>query len=371
MKRNIRKAEMIFIAKRNLCFLAVFFVSALFFDAVSAADNEKPYYRAELIFKPSLRFPRCHSSTITALPDGSLISAWWNGSEEGGRDNVVRGSRRPAGRNQWETPVILADTPDTTEGNPVFFAAPNGEVWLFYRAGFPWAKMMWVKSADMGKTWGQPEVFLDKPGWSFRSRVLLLANGDIIIPVMTHGSEGFTPIGSSTAFIYSVDNGESWKQTRQILTEPRSNEPSVIQRSDGSLLAYMRPYDPNLDDRLLWQSESFDNGRTWSEAARTALKNPSKAIELLKLGNGHVVLVYNKCQTTLSQLCLALSLDEGRTWSYRRILEDSPGRFTYPTLSQSADGLIHLSYTFRRTHIKHVEVNEAWIMEEPWQASAK
>jgi predicted neuraminidase len=340
---------------------------ALFAETVFAAgEAESPFFRAQLIFRPSLRFPRCHSSTIAALPDGSLMAAWWNGSEEGGRDNVIRGSRRPAGSMLWEPPVILGDTPDMTEGNPVLFAAPGGEVWLFYRSGLPWVKLMWKKSGDMGRTWSEAEVFLGEPGWSFRSRALLLANGDIVLPVQNHGSDGFTPTGSSTSFIYSNDKGKSWKRTAQIITEPRSNEPTIIQRSDGSLLSFMRPYDRDPADRLLWQSESFDNGRTWAPATRTGLINPSKAIELLKLQNGHVVLIFNDTQRSLSQLSLALSHDEGRTWSHKRVLEDSPGRFTYPTLSLAADGKIHISYTFRRTHVKHVEVNEAWIMEKRW-----
>jgi len=354
-------------SRKILCLLFVAVISVLLTKTVLGDEDEKPYFRAELIFKPSLRFPRCHSSTVTALPDGSLMAAWWNGSEEGGKDLVIRAARRPAGKESWEAPRILGDTPDTTEGNPVLFAAPNGEVWLFYRAGLPWAKMMWAKSTDTGKTWRKPEIFLDKPGWSFRSRVLLLANGDIIIPVMTHGASGFTPTGSSTAFLYSTDNGKTWKQTKQIITKPRNNEATIIQRSNGSLLSFMRTYDRNASDRFLWQSESFDNGRTWSKASRTVLKNPSSAIELLKLQNGHVVLIFNNSQEARSPLCLALSLDDGRTWSYKRVLEDSPGRYSYPTLSQAADGLIHISYTFRRTHIKHVEVNEAWIMEKPWE----
>ncbi|HUU26385.1 MAG TPA: sialidase family protein [archaeon] len=339
----------------------------LFTGTISAAGDEKPFYRAELIFKPTLRFPRCHSSAIIALPDGSLMAAWWNGSEEGANDVVIRASRRPKGKEGWEIPRILADTPDTTEGNPVFFLAPNGELWLFYRAGLPWARLMWIKSPDIGQTWGKPTVFLDQPGWSFRSRALLLSSGDIFIPTMTHGKSAFTPTGSSTVFTYSIDGGKTWSRTEEIITEPRSNEAAIIQRSDGSLLAFMRPYDPEPEKRYLWQSESFDQGRRWSEARRTTLKNPSSAIELLTLQSGHIVLAFNDSQQMRSPLCLALSLDQGRTWSYKRTLEDAPGRFSYPGLTQAADGHIHVSYTFRRTHIKHAEVNEAWIMERPWR----
>ena len=358
-----------YLSKKILCLLLSAVLSVLFTETVPAAADEKPYYQAGLIFKPTLRFPRCHSSAITRLPDGTLMAAWWNGSEEGGKDLVIRSSRRRAGQDRWELPRILADTPDTTEGNPVFLVAPGGgELWLFYRAGLPWVKLMWIKSSDMGETWGKPAVFLDRPGWTLRSRILLLSNGDIIIPAMTHPASDFKLGRASSAFIWSSDGVKDWRKTEAIISEPESNEPAIIQRTDGSLLAFMRPYDPEPAKRFLWQSESFDHGRTWTKTRRTTIRNPSSAIELLSLRNGHVVLAFNDSQQMRSPLCLALSLDEGRSWSYRRVLEDAPGRFSYPamTLGAGDDAHIHITYTFRRTRIKHVEVNEAWIMEQPW-----
>ncbi|MEA2062970.1 MAG: sialidase family protein [Gemmatimonadota bacterium] len=325
-----------------------------------------------------MRFPRCHSSTIIALPDGSLLAAWWNGSQEGwsdvgspwddtGNDLVIRASRRPAEKMHWEPPCIIADTPDTTDSNPLFLVAPGGsELWFFHRMGAPWFKLMWKKSTDLGHTWSKPEIFWDKPGYTLRSSILTLSNEDIFIPVMTYTSPDHILTKAASAFIYSADRGKSWKTTKPIITEPHSNEPTAIQRSDGSLLAYLRPYDPEPGKRFLWQSESFDRGRTWSKGVRTAIKNPSCAAQLLTLRNGHVVLAFNDSRENRSPLNLALSLDDGHTWSYKRTLEDAPGRFSYPTLTQSADGHIHVSYTFRRTHIKHAEVNEAWIMEKPW-----
>ena len=347
--------------------LLIALFSVLFARTSFSPRDKQPFYRAQMIFKPSLRFPRCHSSQIYALPDGSLIAAWWNGSEEAGRDLVIRVSRRLPGNVNWEPPRIVADTPDTTEGNPVFFMPSADELWLFYRAGFPWAKIMQVKSTDLGRTWTEPAVFLNEPGWTLRSRIIRLQNGDIIIPALTRGGQELKLPRALSVFIYSEDRGRSWQKTEAIHTEPGNNEPAIFQRTDGSLLAFMRPYDPEPVERYMWQSESYDNGRTWSEPGRTPIRNPSSAIEVLKLVNGNVVLAFNDSREMRSPLCLALSLDDGRTWSSKRVLEDAPGRFSYPALAQSADGRIHVTYTFRRTHIKHVEVNEAWIRECPWK----
>ena len=356
----MRPREMATINKVAALMLAAFPLSLAAEQALSEPGAEKPFYRAELIFKKTLRYIRCHSSTIIELPDGSLLAAWWNGSEEGGKDVVIRAARKARGKDFWDPAYVIADTPGETEGNPVLFAAPGGEVWLVHRVGSPYRRILWQKSYDLGHTWQRPQVLVDEPGWTLRSRIVTLHNGDILIPIH-HGRVG-------TAFLYTSDGGKTWYQTKEIVTEPGNIQASVIQRNDGSLLAYMRTPARDPKDRFILQSESFDNGRTWSQGGRTGIKNPSSAIELLRLRNGHIALVFNDTQEGRSNLSLALSLDDARTWSYMRVLEDaSTGEFSYPTMLQSADGRIHLVYTFRRPSIKHVEVNEAWILQSPWK----
>jgi predicted neuraminidase len=196
--------------------------------------------------------------------------------------------------------------------------------------------------------------------------VLTLTNGDIVIPVgrLAPSDERFTR--ASSVFIRSGDGGKSWERSAKIESDPPSNEPTIVQRMDGSLLCFARSYARKRSELFIRWSESRDSGRTWSEAADTDLKNPSSAIELLRLKSGRLLLGFNDSQESRTPLCLALSEDDGKSWSHMRAIEDAPGRFSYPTLTQSADGHIHVSYTFRRQSIKHVEVNEAWIMESPW-----
>ena len=35
-------------------------------------------------------------------------------------------------------------------------------------------------------------------------------------------------------------------------------------------------------------------------------------------------------------------------------LEDEPGEYSYPAIVQASDGLIHVTYTWRRERIRHV-----------------
>jgi predicted neuraminidase len=72
----------------------------------------------------------------------------------------------------------------------------------------------------------------------------------------------------------------------------------------------------------------------------------------------------NKEESPRDKLAVALSTDRGQTWSHERQLEDTPdGRFDYPSIIQAKDGTIHVTYSYNLKTIKHVQFNEAWIMQ--------
>ena len=80
------------------------------------------------------------------------------------------------------------------------------------------------------------------------------------------------------------------------------------------------------------------------------------------LKNGHWVLVYNDTDSARTPLSITRSVDEGRSWETPLKLEANPGEYSYPSVLQTEDGKIHVTYTFRRYAIKHVELNEDWLV---------
>ena len=48
---------------------------------------------------------------------------------------------------------------------------------------------------------------------------------------------------------------------------------------------------------------------------------------------------------------------DGKTWKTALVLEDQPGEYSYPAVIQSADGLVHITYTWHRKKIRHVVVD--------------
>ena len=101
---------------------------------------------------------------------------------------------------------------------------------------------------------------------------------------------------------------------------------------------------------------------------RLFLPQPRAGVEAIRLDNGHWALVYNDLERGRHSLALSISDDEGATWKWTRHVErGEPGKgsYHYPSLLQSADGAIHVTYTHGGTpagsRIQHARFNEAWV----------
>jgi len=146
------------------------------------------------------------------------------------------------------------------------------------------------------------------------------------------------------------------------------NQPSVVRRKDGTLVAYMRS--EGMMQGRTQVSYSKDDGETWSLAEKSDIPNPNTSLEAIALMDGRWVMVYNDTEEERWSLALALSEDEGKSWKWKRHLErQDGGMFHYPSIIQSRDGLIHITYTHQpgsntNKSIKHVALNPDWIMEK-------
>lgn len=82
-------------------------------------------------------------------------------------------------------------------------------------------------------------------------------------------------------------------------------------------------------------------------------------------------MVLNDTESGRARPSAGVSEDEGGSWPRRRALEDTPGgSYSYPSVLQAADGLVHVSYSHadpatdgkkRLEAIKHVAFDPAWV----------
>ena len=307
------------------------------------------------VFQQLPERPSAHCATLTKLPDGSLLTAWFGGAYEKARDVAILAAQYDTTHEVWSPPRVIADVPDHSLGQPVFLVRPEGELWLFFVVvmGTDWtsAQPHRQRSFDGGQTWESPEPLLDYPGLMFRSRPLILP-GRIMLPAYDENTW-------QSRMMISDDDGCSWWLTEPIDSPPGNIHPTLVQLSDGRLLAYLRTGGKG---GFIWRTESSDSGETWATPTPTSLPNPNCSIDLLRVQSGRLALAFNNSDRLRTPLCVALA-EEDERWQWMQTLEDAEAEFSYPTLAQTDDGHIHIVYTYRREHIHYACFTEDWLRE--------
>jgi predicted neuraminidase len=298
-------------------------------------------------------FASCHASTLVEVEAGKLLAAWFGGQKEGANDVKIWLARFDG--KTWSPPEVAAEEPGTPCWNPVLFRSRSGTLFLWYKAGLN--PMSWTayvrRSADAGKTWDKQEPFPAGLLGPIKNKPIQRGDGAILAGSSVESYRAWT-----CWLERSTDDGKSWKRFGPIAVPGHPYgiiQPTLFERDDKSLVALCRSRGLG----FICQAESTDGGETWSAAKTTELPNPGSGIDAVRAKGGEVFLVYNHSKTARTPLNLARSKDEGKTWTMVQTLEEEEGEFSYPAIIQGGDGLLHVSYTWKRRHIKHLTLDPA------------
>lgn len=302
--------------------------------------------------------PQSHAATLVQTPAG-LVAAWFGGKRERDPGVGIWVSREHAGR--WSVPVevangVQADGSRLPAWNPVLFRTGQGQVMLFYKVG-PDPRHWWgmlKTSDDHGVHWSVASRLPHGVLGPIKNKPVQLADGTIVSPSSTE--DGHWAIH----FERSTDGGVSWQRVSPPMgAQPiEAIQPSLLLHDDGSLQAIGR----SKQDRI-FSTWSRDGGRSWSPMRLLDLPNPNSGIDAVVLADGRSLVVYNPTAHGAqwwdgrSQLAVAISND-GEHWRKVLDLESTPGaEFSYPSVIQTSDGLVHVVYTWKRRRIKHVVID--------------
>jgi len=304
--------------------------------------------------------PQCHASTIAETPEG-LVAAWFGGTREGHDDVGIWLSRHAS--DGWSKPVEVASGVQSSEKrypcwNPVLFQLDKGPLLLFYKVG-PNPRQWWgmlMTSHDGGKTWSDPR----KPGIGHligpvKNKPILLEDGTLVCASSTEHD------GWRVHFELTSDGGKTWQVVGPINDGEMFSaiQPSVLKYPGGELQILCRTR-----QGVVGQSWSDDGGKTWTEITATALPNPNAGTDAVTLADDRQLLVYNHTTrgggfpSGRNMLNVALSKN-GKHWLPALTLERDKGEYSYPAVIQTADGKVHITYTFRRQSVKHVVLDPA------------
>ena len=399
--------------------------------------------RANLIFP--LQDEHVHGSTLVELPNGDLLSAWFQGSGERWADDVrIMGARLVSGDTAWSAPFVMADAYDFPDINPILFMDKQQRLWLMWYTVLAnqWetSLLMYARSENYdhpgAPEWKTQNVLLVKAGdktergiqpgdkfvrqvddqlrqyedymkttllpqapdslrqvlitdWkAYRNKMDSLARGRnmlrsgritddthdtsaklgypltrrlgwqtknkavyagnrLILPLYTDGFDG-------SLFALSDDDGEHWQFSNPVLGGV-GIQPTVAIKKDSTLVAYLRDNGP--PPQRMQRTTSGDKGMTWTIAKDDTLPNPGAGFDMVTLPNGEWLMVFNDTEVERFNLSVALSDDEGKTWRWKRSLENDTRTKDatsshYPSVIAGADGTIHVVYSYHRDDVK-------------------
>lgn len=329
--------------------------------------KDKAYISGELIYpldnKPT---PECHASTLEEI-EGGIIAAWFGGTEEKNKDVGIWVSRNTDGN--WTKPVEVVNGVQNADlrypcWNPVLFQPKEGPLLLFYKVG-PSPREWWgmlMTSSDGGLSWSEPKKmgkgkYGDLLG-PIKNKPVQLENGTIISPTSIEYYEGKDLLWR-VFFEISKDNGKTWEIVDYINDgqEFDAIQPSILFYPGNKMQVLCR----TIQD-VVSQSWSEDGGYSWSKMTATSLPNPSAGTDAVTLKDGRQLLIYNhttkkgKFPKSRNMLNLATSVD-GKDWKPVMTLERQEGEYSYPAIIQGEDGLVYITYTYRRKSVKYVVIN--------------
>jgi len=323
----------------------------LLVPALAPAAERPDLICSEFIYDAA-PFPSCHATTI-AETKGTLVAAWFGGTREGDPDVAIWASRHET--DGWTPPTEVANgvQPDGARHpcwNPVLFQPKGGPLLLFYKVG-PSPNRWWGMlrtSNDGGNTWGDARRLPDGVLGPIKNKPVQLPDGSLLCPSSTETDE--KPSKWRVHFERTPDLGKSWTRVEPPAGEPiNAIQPSILLHPGGTLQALGRTR-----EKRLFETWSKNGGQSWGPLALTPLPNPNSGTDALTLRDGRHLLVYNHTPRGRSPLNLAISTD-GQSWQAALVLEDEPkAEFSYPAIFQTADGLVHITYTWKRQKVRHV-----------------
>lgn len=332
-------------------------ILALGFTSLHAQfKGESCIVKSEFIYSPDdVIFPSCHASTIVQTKKG-LMAAWFGGTAEKNPDVGIWVSTYAKGR--WSKPVEVVNGIQHKDKrypiwNPVLFNT-GSRILLFYKAGPSpstwWGEMM--STENNGKTWSRPCRLPEDIYGPIKNKPVKLQTGELICPSSTEND------GWRLHMEFTPDEGLTWERTVALNgKETGAIQPSVLFHEGGKLQLVCRSR-----SSAILTAWSQDNGRTWTALVPTSLPNPNSGIDAVTLKDGRQLMVYNHIKNGRHILNAGVSND-GLSWEAAALLEnDAPGNeFSYPAVIQADDGMVHITYTWKRKLIKHVVIDPSKI----------
>lgn len=228
--------------------------------------------------------------------------------------------------------------------------------------GFEKSSAVWMFSVtnpdDDISVWNVSEHRYLFPGL-LRNNITVLDDGTWLAAPNNYLDERYTSVYASK------DKGETWTLRGEAYIPEAVNydETVITLLEDGTLWMTVRA---NTSKKAVYQSFSFDNGKTWTMSSPTDIFNCTTRFAISRLSTGTLVMVYN-ASSGRTDMTVALSHDDGATWQESMLIYAPYS--TYPDISVlEAGGVeqIHIIFDsdrYAEGNIHHVVLTEEYIIK--------
>lgn len=291
--------------------------------------------------------------TVLAFCEGRKNSR----SDTGDIDMLVK--RSTDGGKTWSAQQVIWSDAENTCGNPApVVDQSTGLVWLLMtwnlgtdhekdihaRTSKATRRVFVTHSADDGRTWAAPKDItsaVKKPEWTWYATgpvngIQLVRGkhaGRLVIPCNHSGPREGGGSVSRSHIIYSDDHGATWQLGGR--EDERTNESTLVELADGSLLHNMRSY---REKKLRAVATSRDAGMTWSGVTDdTTLIEPVCQASLLRYSwpdqrERNRILFSNPASEKRENMTVRVSYDEGKTWAVSKTIHAGPAAYSCLTV---------------------------------------
>lgn len=327
---------------------------------------------------PKPENPRNSEASFITLKSGRIVLAWskFTSSHSDFGEAVICSIYSDDEGKTWskDEKILIHKEGTTNVMSPSLLRLGDGRIGLVYlrKDGRDSCVPYFRTSEDELKSFSEPVKIPVVSGYYVvnNDRVIQLKSGRIIVPAALHryrgpsvllpGEKPVAFLSSPAIILYflSDDCGKNWLEslTNYYRCFPSGHglqEPGVIELKDKRLWSWTRPGTQGRQ----WSSFSDDGGQTWAEPEPSQFVSPSSPMHVKRIPEtGHLLAVWNDHSQIFetekplpvswgrTPLVCAISEDEGKTWKYHKLLEDSPEHgFCYPAIHFTDDAVL-ISY---------------------------
>ena len=292
--------------------------------------------------------------SLAVAQNGRLWVTWYAGPSPAEDDNnyCVLSTSDDDGRTWREVYVIDPDGMGIRRAfDPEVWVSPDGKLRWFWADRTGRAQetagtwMMTFPDANVLPEAPPPPVCVAEG--VMMCKPLVLSDGTWLLPNSRWYEE------KSSGVTASSDNGANWS-FRGGATGPKRDrtydEHNIVEKKNGDLWVLTRTLSG------IREAVSHDKGVTWSELEPSKIKHTSSRFFVRRLQSGNLILVKHgplDKDVGRTQLMAYISRDDGATWEGGLLLDERSSA-AYPDGDQRSDGLIYITYDFKRTSAREV-----------------